>query len=89
MALSVVESMKNLAKQGKTIICTIHQPSSDVFEMFDQLCLLAEGKLAYLGDLDRTYDFFSRYSLFLKLFLKLNLIPITVLKSKFAMPKEL
>jgi ATP-binding cassette, subfamily G (WHITE), eye pigment precursor transporter len=60
MALSVVESMKKLASQGKTIVCTIHQPSSEIFEMFDRLCLLSEGRLAYIGDLDRAYDFFSR-----------------------------
>lgn len=63
MALSIVESMKNLAQQGKTIICTIHQPSSEIFEMFDRLCLLAEGRLAYLGDLDKAVDFFSNQNL--------------------------
>ena len=43
MALSVVDSMKILANEGKTIICTIHQPSSEIFDKFDSLCLLAEG----------------------------------------------
>ncbi len=65
MAQSVVESMKSLADQGKTIICTIHQPSSEVFEMFDRLCFLAEGRLAYLGSLSEAYNFFSRYVFFL------------------------
>jgi ABC-type multidrug transport system ATPase subunit len=51
--------MKNIAQQGKTIICTIHQPSSEIFEMFDRLCLLAEGHLAYIGDLNKAYDFFA------------------------------
>ncbi len=59
MAYSVVDSMKNLAKQGKTIICTIHQPSSETFEMFDKLCLLAEGKLAFIGSLTTAYKFFQ------------------------------
>lgn len=59
MALSVVECMKNLANQGKTIICTIHQPSSEIFELFDRLCLLAEGRLAYLGDLNEANRYFS------------------------------
>jgi ABC-type multidrug transport system ATPase subunit len=59
LALTVVESMKNIAQQGKTIICTIHQPSSEIFEMFDRLCLLAEGRLAYIGDLNKAYDFFA------------------------------
>jgi ABC-type multidrug transport system ATPase subunit len=59
MAYSVVDSMKNLAKQGKTIICTIHQPSSEIFEMFDKLSLLAEGRLAFIGTLNSAYDFFG------------------------------
>jgi ABC-type multidrug transport system ATPase subunit len=59
MAASIVESMKNLAKQGKTIICTIHQPSSEIFEVFDKLCLIAEGRLAFIGKLSRANEFFS------------------------------
>ena len=66
MAMSIVESMRNLADQGKTIICTIHQPSSEIFEKFDRLVLMAEGRLAYIGDLDGAKDFFARY--FSKLF---------------------
>ncbi len=50
MAMSIVECMQKLAQQGKTIICTIHQPSSEIFEKFDRLCLLAEGKLAFIGN---------------------------------------
>jgi ATP-binding cassette, subfamily G (WHITE), eye pigment precursor transporter len=59
MALSVVESMKNLASLGKTIICTIHQPSSEIFDKFDRLCLMAEGRLAFSGDLKDAMKFFS------------------------------
>ncbi len=62
MAMSIVECIKRLAQQGKTIICTIHQPSSDVFEKFDRLCLLAEGRLAYIGDLKGAKDFFNGLS---------------------------
>jgi ABC-type multidrug transport system ATPase subunit len=61
MAMSIVECMKQLARQGKTIICTIHQPSSEVFEKFDRLCLLAEGRLAYIGNLSEGPTFFARY----------------------------
>lgn len=61
MAVSVVESMKSLAKQGKTIVCTIHQPSSEIFELFDKFCLLAEGRLAFIGSPQGAYEFFDRY----------------------------
>ena len=61
MALSVAECMKDLARMGKTIICTIHQPSSEIFEMFDSLCLLAEGRQAYIGNINEASEFFKRY----------------------------
>ena len=51
--------MRSLAKKGKTIVCTIHQPSSEIFELFDSLCLLAEGRLAYLGPLAHASLFFA------------------------------
>ena len=65
MAMSIVESMKNLAKNGKTIICTIHQPSSELFAMFDKVCLISEGRLAYIGDRIQAINFFDRYFIFL------------------------
>ena len=37
---------------------TIHQPSSLVFEMFDRLLLLAEGRVAYLGPTEEAEKFF-------------------------------
>ena len=44
---------------GKTIVCTIHQPSSQVFAMFDRVLLMAEGRVAFLGGTDEAMDFFQ------------------------------
>jgi len=51
--------MKKLAAKGKTIICTIHQPSSQVFSMFDQVCLLAEGRMAFIGSTSNAMTFLA------------------------------
>ena len=72
MAISVVECMKNLARKGKTILCTIHQPSSEIFEMFDKLCLLAEGRLAFIGNLNQAYEFSAKYHQLNSFFLLIN-----------------
>ena len=63
MALSIAEIMKDLALKGKTIICSIHQPSTEIYELFDKLCLLAEGRLAFLGNLNNAQTFFSSQGL--------------------------
>jgi len=41
LALSVIKTLKNLAANGTTILCTIHQPNSDIFASFDTLMLLS------------------------------------------------
>lgn len=59
MAQSVVQAMKTLADRGKTIISTIHQPSSEVFALFDRVLLMGEGRLAYLGQTHGAVSFFK------------------------------
>ncbi|XP_074596318.1 uncharacterized protein LOC141851472 [Brevipalpus obovatus] len=63
MAQSVVNVLKSMAISGRTVVCTIHQPSSEVFEMFDDLSLLAEGRVAFTGSSSEALEFFSRINL--------------------------
>lgn len=42
--------LKNLARNSRTIVCTIHQPSTPIFEMFDHVYMIAEGRCIYQGD---------------------------------------
>ena len=60
MAASVVEVMRTLASQGRTIVCTIHQPSSQIFHLFDKVLFMAEGRIAYIGDVPGANSFFER-----------------------------
>ncbi|XP_047478557.1 protein white-like isoform X1 [Penaeus chinensis] len=60
MAQSVVNAMKRLTSLGKTVIATIHQPSSEVFALFDRLLILAEGRVAFLGTVREAHKFFTR-----------------------------
>ncbi|KAE9548295.1 hypothetical protein FO519_008493 [Halicephalobus sp. NKZ332] len=50
MARHTIEVLKSLAtRKNMTIICTIHQPSSQVFALFDRVCFMAEGRTAFIG----------------------------------------
>lgn len=45
-----IQLLKKLSENGRTIICTIHQPSSMLFRMFDHIYAIAEGQCIYSGD---------------------------------------
>ncbi|VDK88070.1 unnamed protein product [Onchocerca ochengi] len=47
------------SENGKTIICTIHQPASDTFEMFDRVLFLANGKIVFLGSPSEAVRFYA------------------------------
>ncbi|KAJ3324474.1 hypothetical protein HDV06_006885 [Boothiomyces sp. JEL0866] len=57
-ALQVIQALSTLATaHKKTIIFSIHQPNSSIFAKFDQLLLLAKGKIAYFGPASGAIDF--------------------------------
>ncbi|XP_024540485.1 ABC transporter G family member 11 [Selaginella moellendorffii] len=58
-AFYVIKTIKNLATSKRTVIMSIHQPSSEVFEQFDNLCLLSQGALVYFGDAMEASTFFE------------------------------
>uniref|UniRef100_K3WZI5 ABC transporter domain-containing protein n=1 Tax=Globisporangium ultimum (strain ATCC 200006 / CBS 805.95 / DAOM BR144) TaxID=431595 RepID=K3WZI5_GLOUD len=48
----IMDGVRKVANTGRTIVCTIHQPSSEVFFLFDKLLLLKRGgKSVFFGEL--------------------------------------
>lgn len=55
-----MQILKNLtAKEGKQVVATIHQPSSEIFDMIDILVLLAKGHVVYYGPAKSVVDYFA------------------------------
>jgi len=53
-AAIVMRTVRNTVDTGRTVVCTIHQPSIDIFEAFDELLLLKRGgHVVYFGPLGR------------------------------------
>jgi ABC-type multidrug transport system ATPase subunit len=45
----LVSTLGSLARKGKTVITSVHQPSSRVYQMFDKVIVLSEGQCMYYG----------------------------------------
>ncbi|EKX42629.1 hypothetical protein GUITHDRAFT_73695 [Guillardia theta CCMP2712] len=59
-AENIMKHLSHLAKTGTTIICTIHQPPSEVWANFDKFLLLSRGKCLYFGAANNAVDYFER-----------------------------
>ncbi|KAB2604451.1 ABC transporter G family member 7 [Pyrus ussuriensis x Pyrus communis] len=61
-AEKVMETLRQLAQDGHTVICSIHQPRSSVYSKFDDIVLLTEGALVYAGPAhDEPLAYFSKF----------------------------
>jgi ABC-type multidrug transport system ATPase subunit/ABC-type multidrug transport system permease subunit len=59
-AFNVVESLVALARNfNRTVVFTIHQPRSNIVALFDQLVLLAQGRLVYAGEFGKCQPYFD------------------------------
>lgn len=56
---SIMKSIQGLAKAGRSVIATIHQPSADVLAMCDTVMILTKGRCVYFGPTARLVTHFS------------------------------
>jgi hypothetical protein len=56
----VISYLRQLAKRtGLIVVCSIHQPSTSTFELFDKLLLLSAGKTHYFGAISQLIDYYT------------------------------
>ncbi len=58
-AVKVMQTLSSLARAGHTVICSIHQPSSSLFQLCDDILLLAGGRVVYTGDREKASAHFG------------------------------
>ncbi|KAK3200056.1 hypothetical protein Dsin_023471 [Dipteronia sinensis] len=58
-ANKLLQILQKVAKAGRTVITTIHQPSSRMYHMFDKLLLISEGYPVYYGKARESMEYFS------------------------------
>jgi ABC-type multidrug transport system ATPase subunit len=58
-AASCMRLLRDLAHEDRTIICTIHQPSAAMFDLFDNMYLLAQGQCVFQGSPKTLVPFLS------------------------------
>ncbi|XP_067009790.2 ATP-binding cassette sub-family G member 4 isoform X2 [Anabrus simplex] len=56
----MVTHLKSLAVSGRAVVCTLHQPSSRIFAMLDDVLVLAQGQVLYCGPTDQLVPAFER-----------------------------
>lgn len=59
-----METLRQLAQDGHTVICSIHQPRGSVYNKFDDIVLLTDGALIYSGPArEEPLKYFSKFGL--------------------------
>ncbi|ERN02964.1 hypothetical protein AMTRI_Chr11g154470 [Amborella trichopoda] len=58
-AYKLVTTLRGLARKGKAVVATMHQPSSRVYQIFHSVLLLSDGNCLYFGKGSEAMDYFS------------------------------
>jgi ABC-type multidrug transport system ATPase subunit len=65
-AARLITTFRTLARGGRTVLCSIHQPSSQMFDLFDKVILLAQGRMIFYGSTTQVTDYFASTGLMCK-----------------------
>jgi ATP-binding cassette subfamily G (WHITE) protein 2 len=60
ISLEVMGAVRKLANQRRTCISTIHQPSPEVYALYDRTVLVSAGRVIYSGPADEAVSYFTR-----------------------------
>lgn len=60
-AFHVMENLQDLARHGRTVICTLDQPSTRVYELLDNVTFLSNGETVYSGPAPQALDYFQEH----------------------------
>lgn len=58
-AVQLCQVLKKVANAGSSVLFTIHQPSSEIFNSFDHLILMNKGRVMYQGPVAAVPDYFE------------------------------
>lgn len=59
-ALNVIQILKKISSRKKIVIITVHQPSVDIIQYFNNIILLSQGVKVLEGSNDKISTFFSK-----------------------------
>lgn len=62
-ALIICRLLQRQARRGMSVLATIHQPSSELFQLFDRVILLSEGHTVFNGPPSQVKPYFEQYGL--------------------------
>lgn len=58
-ALSITTLLHGLTQKGMIVVCSIHQPRSNIFSEFDKVLLLRKGQTVYYGEQGSVVKYFN------------------------------
>eukprot|EP00918_Siedleckia_nematoides_P077929 GHVU01170455.1.p1 GENE.GHVU01170455.1~~GHVU01170455.1.p1 ORF type:complete len:198 (+),score=33.01 GHVU01170455.1:713-1306(+) len=59
-AYDVISVMRKIVDEGRTVICTLHQPSWQALQMVDRLIMLDGGSVVYHGPVMEMPEYFAQ-----------------------------